>query len=90
MPAELKADLESLAQTLQHTDYQLVSINPLNKGPAKVWREKPERKRKKRKKKRKKKEKKEKERNLKRKKKAAINISQVSNKISLENGNVRI
>lgn len=84
MPAELKADLESPAQTLQHTDYQLVSINPLNKGPPKVWREKPERKRKKRKNKEKKRKK------LKKKKKAAINISQVSNKISLENGNVRI
>lgn len=36
LPAELEADLESPAQTLQHTDDQLVSINWLNKGPAKV------------------------------------------------------
>ena len=34
LPAELKADIESPAQSLQHTDYQLISINWLTKVPA--------------------------------------------------------
>lgn len=42
--AELKVCIESPAQSLQHTDYQLISVNWLTKAPAYVWREKPERK----------------------------------------------